>query len=114
MRAGYKCGTILSDNFGFTRTTYLSDGSQLNAEVKWAEVERVLVYKRDLFAYDVVCLTFGTAEGAIETDEEMEGWKVMIAALQKYLPGIRSEEEWWEKVAQPAFATNMTQIFPPR
>ena len=107
MLAKHQRGATSIDDSRLTRTIHFSDGSISTTEVKWAEVRRVLAFKRDLLLIDLLCLGFETQEGLIEIDEEMDGWDSIIAALPKYLPGIRNIDDWWISVAKPAFATNM-------
>jgi hypothetical protein len=104
-------GVILCGRTGLTVTTRFKDGSTTRAEVLWSEVARIVAFKRDVFAYDMICFGFETAEGCVEVDEEMEGWEEMIDALSSYLPGILGEADWWGKVVQPPFATNPTTLF---
>ncbi len=104
-------GTILVDDSGLAGTVYFSDGTMLTVKTRWTEVLKVTAFKRDLFAYDLLCIVFESVGMQLEVDEQMEGWEAMIAALPIYLPGIRASEQWWDEVAHPGFATNVTQLF---
>jgi len=88
-----------------------SESGQSKASLTWNSVETVLAFKRDLFAVDVICLAFGTAEGAIEVHEEMQGWQQLVEQLPSKLPGASPLSEWWEQVAKPPFATCTTTIY---
>jgi|SRR5579863_6605026 hypothetical protein len=113
MSVKYQCGRILLESAGLTRDVPFTDGSTSTVELKWTEIKRVLAFKRDLFAYDLVSVEFQTSTMAIEADEQMEGWDEMITALPGCLPGTPEPQEWWNKVVNPAFESNVTQLFPP-
>jgi len=110
----YERGVIAADDAGFVRTTYFPDGTVVEVPVKWSETLRVAAFKRNFFAYDLLCLGFETEEGTVEIDEQMEGWEAITDALPKYLSGVRPIEDWFLEVVKPAFATNFTLIFPPQ
>jgi hypothetical protein len=78
--------------------------------MRWSDVHLVTAFKRDLWAVDCICLYFARSDDTgVEVDEEMAGWRTLIAALPLHLPGCR--EDWWAEVAFPAFAPNLTQIY---
>jgi len=78
----------------------------------WPEVREVVAFKRDLYAVDLICLTFGLASGrAVELHEEMHGWQAVLEGLPQYLPGSKPFPEWFHEVAVPAFAPNPTFVF---
>jgi hypothetical protein len=79
----------------------------------WQEVSRVIAFKRDQWIVDRICLVFelnGTE--TMEVNEEMEGWTALVNAVPVYLSGALAQEEWWSKVAFPAFQTCLTEIYP--
>jgi len=78
----------------------------------WKDVQRVVVFKRDHFTVDCICICFELPEGrCCEFNEEMTGYKELIEKLPEYLPGCRHPENWFSEVAFPAFATNVTEIY---
>jgi len=79
--------------------------------LRWSDVESVLAYKRDVFAHDLICLRFSTAEGTLEVDEEMQGWPHLVEILPEFLPGTPSFADWWERVAQPPFAPSIITLY---
>jgi hypothetical protein len=91
--------------------TRTDDGGTKQTELRWSEVSRVVAYKRDCYAIDLICIAFSTAAGAVEVNEEMEGWDALTDALPMLLPGTPDKSQWWQKVAQPPFATNATALF---
>ena len=99
------------DDNGMTATGLAKDGSVKKTQVEWSQVNGVVAFKRDLLTVDLICIGLSTPESSIEVDEEMEGWKELIEALPRLLPGTLNPSEWWDKVAHPAFATNPTVLF---
>jgi hypothetical protein len=77
----------------------------------WNDVLTVLAYKRDIFAYDLICLLFRSSEKAVEVHEEMDGWSHLIERLPVVLPGTPPLADWWDRVAQPPFAPSVTAFF---
>lgn len=60
----------------------------------WKEVTRVIVYRRDVYAGDLICLAVELGNSrTVELDETMRGWQEFLAALPSYLPGAKGAEE---------------------
>jgi hypothetical protein len=112
MSVHFQRASIQLDNAGLTRTAHLTDGSVSTFRAKWTEITRVITFKRDCFAYDLLCIEIEVDGLAFEFDEEMEGWEGMINSFPEYMPGFPRRDEWWDGVVQPSFATNVTQLFP--
>jgi hypothetical protein len=83
-------------------------------QVKWNEVEEIVAFKRDLFAYDLICLGFKISRDyntiEVEVNEHMLGFDNLMKAVENQF-GVRNED-WFRQVAVPAFAVNMTTIWP--
>ena len=47
----------------------------------------------------------------VEVSEDMLGWKALVEAVPVYLRGALSQEEWFQKVASPAFELCLTDIY---
>ena len=92
-------------------TDYFPDGATRIFKATWNEINGAVAYKRDCFAYDLLCVGFSTPDGSFETNEQMEGWETLIEMLPTYLPGTPKPEQWWGKVVQPPFAINATTLF---
>ena len=78
----------------------------------WQDVARVIAFKRDCFTVDSIRFVFelnGTQ--TIEVSEEMMGWQALVDAVPHHLPGALAQEEWWTKVAFPAFAPCITEVY---
>lgn len=80
--------------------------------IGWKAIDRLTMFKRDIFSVDLLCLFIEfSGDCAIEFDEDMEGWKALIDALPHRLPGCKALEEWFSDVVFPAFAANPTEIY---
>jgi hypothetical protein len=88
-----------------------SGSRQPNEALSWGEVDTVIAYKRDLYAMDLICLAFGTSEGAIEVHEEMQGWPQLVEQLPSRLADMPPLSDWWERVAKPPFALSATTLY---
>jgi hypothetical protein len=85
------------------------------ASFAWCDVSSVLVFKRDLWTRDLICMVFELKDSqSIEIDEETVGWKEVLHKLPAVFPEIMDSRDWYGKVAFPAYATNSTQIYPPK
>ena len=81
-------------------------------ELKWSEIDRLTVFKRDLFTVDLICLCADFAgDKEIELDEDMPGWNALIDVLPTHLLGCKQREDWFATVAYPPFAPNPTEIY---
>jgi hypothetical protein len=88
-----------------------SRSKQPNVSLSWGEVDTILAYKRDLMYVDLICLAFGTSEGAIEVHEEMQGWSQLVEQLPLRLAGMPPLSDWWERVAMPPFALSAATLY---
>jgi hypothetical protein len=80
--------------------------------IAWADIVRVVAFKRDLLTVDYICLAIATADGtATVVNEEMVGWEALTEALPKHLPGSKPWSVCFSLVAFPAFETKETVIF---
>jgi hypothetical protein len=102
---------ILSDADGLIRITTYEDGSVIEDEMQWSDVISVSAFKRDIYAYDLICLLFEDTTKCIEVSEEDVDFSKLVNMLPSYLPGSLDKAEWCEKVYFPAFKTNWTTIY---
>lgn len=79
--------------------------------VHWADVKEVFAFKRDIFVVDLICIGFRVSDDGEywEVDEQMSGYKDVLAAAAKAFPGL--DHGWWEKVAFPPFETNVLTLW---
>lgn len=103
--------SVRSDELGFTQIRKSNAGEECTV-FNWKDVIRVHGYKRDCFAVDQIRLNIELGGGlTTEITENDEGYNEFLLELPKRLDGFPTQEEWWEKVAQPPFATNWTRLF---
>jgi hypothetical protein len=73
-----------------------------------AGIESVIFYKRDELTTDLICCEVDVNGRAWFFHEELEGWDALLKHLEQ-LPGFR--RDWYQSVAQPAFARNEFAAF---
>jgi hypothetical protein len=84
-----------------------------NGTIRWtlptSEVVEIAAWKDDLFAYDVICFGFRRINEThfLQCNEEMQGWE----ELQEFLKARFGIEDWFEKIAFPAFVPNFTSLW---
>lgn len=82
-------------------------------QFKWSEITRIFAFKRDCWTVDSIRMGVELgASRAIEVSEEMSGWRNFVKALPVLVPGAPSQDEWFTKVAFPAFALCLTELYP--
>jgi hypothetical protein len=102
---------IASDAGGIRLANQLQNGTELVESIPWNSIVGVYAFKRDLYAYDRICVLLIADKLSFELDEEDIGWTGFLDGLQKYRPGILPCSEWWEKVTLPAFETKWTVLW---
>jgi hypothetical protein len=76
----------------------------------WADVTEIRAYKIDLLTFDEIRLVFESgAENWVEISEEQPGFSEVASAMVIRFP---STYDWRSRIAQPAFATNETVLYP--
>ena len=111
---GVHHGNLSIRDDGLELKQYRLHGSSVTLDscwrICWSEVAKIVAFKRDCYAVDLICIAFELDGSRVaETDEEMEGWQGLLEVLGEQF-GIR-EEAWFKKVAVPAFAPNVTTLW---
>jgi len=85
--------------------------NELQWVLRWNEIIEIAVWKRDLFAVDLICMGFrwDDTEAFKETDEQIHGWTELMREIKRRF-GV-SEQSWWRDVAFPAFADQFRVIW---
>lgn len=84
----------------------------IRREVPWHAISRIMVFKRDLYVHDLICMLIEVpGDGVVEVNEDMEGWKKLAADLPRYLPSAMPQAVWFSKVAFPAFKISPVMIY---
>jgi len=78
---------------------------------RWAAVSAVDTYKRDCLIVDCICVAVETPDGGVELNEDMNGWEAFIDTVETHLPGFPARNQWWQKVAIPAFEANHRRLW---
>jgi hypothetical protein len=101
------CGTITLTAGGFAAAR-----DQTTSQIKWDDVIKICAYKRDMLTTDLICWSFHCRDDddVLEVHEQMVGYKGLQEAVRSRFD-VRLED-WFEQVAFPAFATNVTVIWP--
>jgi hypothetical protein len=80
--------------------------------LQWRDIQSIEVFKRDLWAYDLICLRFRSSHGEpIEIDEDDPSWLPLLQICPTYLETFQPWETWFVNVAFPAFETNFTTVY---
>jgi len=77
--------------------------------VQWAEVDRIVGYKLDLFTTDEICLELHVGDRVIRFSESTRGWYQFMKRLKVIFPGIPNGWDW--DVVKRPFASNYTVLF---
>ncbi|MBE9660570.1 hypothetical protein [Mucilaginibacter myungsuensis] len=83
--------------------------SSRTIEIFWDSISEVNVYKVDLMTIDDIVMEITYNDRLLKITEETEGWNDFTDRLEQRFPTIPND--WWQKVVQPAFATNFTTIY---
>jgi len=75
----------------------------------WADVDRIIGYRLDLFTEDEVCVELHVRDRAIRFSESTPGWYQFLARLQEKFPAI--PKGWELTIMQPPFAPNYTFLY---
>ena len=85
---------------------------EIVAEADFDQIQKVVAFKRDAWAVDLICLQIYTTDGMFfEVNEEIAGWTRLVYRLPDVLPGFPEHNEWFGKVAFPPFVPNVTTLF---
>lgn len=75
------------------------------ARVGWSDIRAIRTYKIDVFAYDVICLSFQVAaDHWVEIGESFIGAGELFEQVSRRFPLV--DADWYQHVMFPAFAPN--------
>ena len=104
-----------SDIYVMTSDEELSVRKHSTGESKgfaWKDVVRIVAFKRDLFAYDCVCVAFELdGGGEFEIDEEMDGFGDAMDVAAQSCQGCIPYLKWFWDITVPAFETKLTELY---
>lgn len=76
---------------------------QRELEVSWDKIDKILCYKEDLWAYDLVCVGFSYVDDQpmVVVTEEMLGFFDLIQELDKKFPELEKQYHEWLFGSEP-------------
>ena len=77
--------------------------------IKWAEIDEINAYKKDVYAYDLVVMEIVCGKNSFSVNEETPGWFQLVIKLKEIFESI--PKDWEVNITQPPFATNFTTIY---
>jgi hypothetical protein len=100
------------DEGGVSQFDWLGD-EEVHHRIAWDQVETVIAFKVDLYAYDEIWIALLNDRGEVlaSVSEASGSFFTFINALPKWLSGCKKPDEWWDQVAIPAFQRNETEIY---
>ena len=102
---------IQCDESGVTLVLVSTTTAEPQTRLAWEEINAVFAYKRDCFSVDQIRLILGDERNWVEVTEDDIGFKVLIRELPRRIPGFPSVDDWWDRVAQPPFETQWTELY---
>ena len=77
----------------------------------WDEIEEIVVFKRDLYVHDQICLGISIKgrDTYLPLEEDNSHWAVVVQALEEH---FSFPENWFGQVMQPPFETKWTVLWP--
>ncbi|HEY1203882.1 MAG: hypothetical protein ABSH46_17630 [Bryobacteraceae bacterium] len=104
--------SVACDESGIVQCNQLRD-REVRERLLWSEVATVYAYKVDCFAVDQIRVALSDSTGRVRVlvCEDYAGYEELIRALPRYLPGCLAPEEWFQRVAFPAFETKWTALY---
>ena len=84
-----------------------------HAVLAWSDVDAAFGYKLDCLTFDMIYIALCDRGGEVRVhiSEEDAGYEVLIQELAKRVPGFPRPDDWFARVAFPAFKTNWTELF---
>ncbi len=102
---------VMVVNGQLTRYALAADGAITEQRFAMSDIDKVIVCKRDLYAYDQIVMLLKCKDCCIVVPEDTLGAKQLFNELGQHLPGAIPFHQWFMAVAFPAFAANPTEIF---
>ena len=100
------------DSSGVTQTVS-SATSVDEVWLEWSQITEICAYRRDCVHLDQIRVAFWSEDLGVglEITEEDAGYEKLIDELPLRLPGCLGRDQWFERVAIPAFAPNITVLY---
>lgn len=95
--------------FKYTNEGFIVELDNAPHTINWSEIDKIVAYKKDLVAYDLVVMEIVVGENALKINEETPGWFQMIIKQKEIFETI--PQDWELNIVQPAFAKNYTVLY---
>lgn len=106
LKRNIKSETLCSDECG----VFIRQAGNMAQLLKWAEVCRIAVFKRDEYISDLICIEFTlVGEKIVVLNEEVKGYSSVVQQMHLQYENI--EKDWYPKIVQPAFERNYRVIY---
>ncbi len=90
--------------------TFNEEGFTFNSRFwSWIDIESIIAYQVDLMTFDEICIDIVLKGSIITLSEEADGFNEFLGICSRKLKGFMND--WFSKVAFPAFATNQTLLY---
>lgn len=86
---------------------------QVQERLCWDEIAAVFAYKRDCYTVDQIHIALSDVNDRIRIDvsEDDGGYRVLVDELPRHLSGCLTQDEWFLRVAVPAFQLQWTELY---
>jgi hypothetical protein len=103
-----RTGSILVNDDGVCSSN--ADGA-LAWHLRWGDIGKIAAWKKDVLAYDIVCLGFQAADrdDFFYCDEHQDGWDTLVGELKNRFD-VQSHE-WLPQVLRPPFQEKFTIVW---
>lgn len=94
---------------GYKNDGFLIKDKDLSVDIKWDDINKIEVYKKDLFTVDLIVMEITHDEKVLVIDEELSGWFQFILKLKEIFSEI--PRDWDLTIMNPAFEKNYRVLF---
>ena len=85
---------IQADAAQLRRTAHFTDGSIRTLAIPWANVKRIVAFRRDVQTSPVASVAISDPHNIVVLDEQMHGWPALVETLPARIPLAPTYPEW--------------------
>jgi hypothetical protein len=85
---------IQADASEVRRTAHFTDGSIRTLAINWANVKRIVAFRRDVLTAPVASVAISDPNNVVVLDEQMLGWPALVEALPTQIALTPTYPEW--------------------
>jgi hypothetical protein len=93
------------------RTARFTDGSIRAIAMNWADVKRVVAFRRDVLTSAVVSVAVTDKANVVVLDEQMNGWPTLIESLPAHITLATTFAEWLDQTTGEPLASHWTILY---